>query len=86
MDQPNTDIDALPPEELERELQVAFEELEEVEEMRMAVLGQTGVHIGVARLTQYNSRFERDQARLEDRVARIRARLAALGTKASATY
>ncbi len=85
MDQPNTDIDALRPEELQREWQAALEALEEVEEMRLAVLGQTGVHIGVARLNQYRARFERDQARLEERVARIRARLAVLGTDVSET-
>jgi hypothetical protein len=83
MQQPNTDIDALLPEELKRALQVALDELEEVEEMRMAVLGQTGVHIGASQLTNYNSRFERDQARLDERVARIRARLAALGIEAA---
>ncbi len=85
MDQPNTDLDTLLPEELERELRVALEELEEVDEMRLAVLGQTGVHIGVARLNQYQSRFERDRGRLEERVARIRVRLAALGRDAGET-
>ncbi len=79
MDQPNKDLAALHPEELERELHVALEELEEVDEMRLAVLGQTGVHIGVARLGQYQARFERDRARLEERLAAIRTRLAALG-------
>ena len=79
MDQPNTDLTDMRPEELERALQVALEELEEVDEMRLAVLGQTGVHIGASQLSHYEGRFKRDQERLEARVAQIRARLAELG-------
>jgi len=79
MDQPNTDLDGLRPEELQRALQGALEELEEVDEMRLAVLGQTGVHIGASQLSHYEGRFKRDQERLETRVAKIRARLVALG-------
>ncbi len=79
MDQSNTDLSGLRPEELESALQAALDELEEVEEMRLAVLGQTGVHIGVAQLSHYEGRFKRDQERLEARVAQIRARLTALG-------
>ena len=77
--QPNTDVETLPPEALARALQTALEELEEVEEMRLAVLGQTGVHIGASQLSHYEGRFKRDQERLEARVAGIRARMAALG-------
>jgi len=74
-------------EELERELQVAQEELDEVNEtpalacgasVRLAVLGQTGVHIGMVALKQYENRFARDQKRCEERIAQIRAQLAAL--------
>jgi hypothetical protein len=65
-------------EELEHELQTVQEELEEVDEMRQAVLGQTGVHVGVRLLQQYRARFDRDQARFEKRLAEIRAELAAL--------
>ncbi|MBI4787835.1 MAG: hypothetical protein HY782_12385 [Chloroflexi bacterium] len=64
--------------ELERELQDIQAELEEVEEMRRAVLGQTGVHVGARLLQQHRARFDRDQARLEARVAEIRALLDAL--------
>ena len=78
MDQPSTDLDSLRPEELQRALQGALEELEEVDEMRLAVLGQTGVHIGASQLSHYEGRFKRDQERLETRIAQIRARLAAL--------
>ncbi len=65
-------------EELEHELKAAEADLEEVEEMRGAVLGQTGVHIGASELKRYNSRFESDQERLEQRVAEIRAQLTAM--------
>ncbi len=65
-------------EELEHELQTVQEELEEVEEMRRAVLGQTGVHVGARLLAQHRARFDRDQARFEKRLAEIRAELAAL--------
>ncbi len=61
--------------ELERELRAAEADLEEVEEMRGAVLGQTGVHIGANELKRYNSRFDGDQKRLEQRIAEIRAQL-----------
>ncbi len=79
MDQPNIDLEAMRPEELERALQLALDELEEVDEMRLAVLGQTGVHIGASQLSHYEGRFKRDLERLETRVAQIRARLATLG-------
>lgn len=65
-------------EELERELQTALAELDEVDEMRQAVLGQTGVHIGMRLLRQYQARFDRDRQRLEARAAQLRAWLNAL--------
>jgi hypothetical protein len=79
-----TGPEAMTRDELERVLQVALEELEEVNEKRQAVLGQTGVHIGVVRLRQYELRFARDQQRLEDRCAQIRSQLAVLEQEASA--
>jgi len=62
-------------EALERELQNIQAELEVVEDMRRAVLGQTGVHVGARLLQQHRARFDRDQARLEVRLAEIRAQL-----------
>jgi hypothetical protein len=78
MDQPNADLDTLVRAELERELQTTLDELDDLDEMRLAVLGQTGVHIGAVLLGQYNARFDRSQARLEERAAKIRARLLSL--------
>ncbi len=66
-------------EELERELKVAQDELDEVEEMRMAILGQTGVHIGAKELQRHYARFDSDQKRLTERIAQIKAQLVALG-------
>ncbi len=70
-------------EQLERELQAALAELDEVRDMRQAVLGQTGVHIGMRQLRQYRARFERDEQRLTERLAQIRAQIAALGSEAA---
>ena len=76
-------FDTMTREELERELKVAQEELDEVDEMRLAVLGQTGVHIGMVALKQYKNRFARDQKRCEERIAQIRTRIAALESEPS---
>lgn len=75
MDSANSDLDGLTSAELTHALQAVLEELAEVEEMRLAVLGQTGIHIGVVRLNQYNARFDRDRERLEARLQQIRLRL-----------
>ncbi len=65
--------------ELERELKTAEDDLEEVEDMRMAILGQTGVHIGAREMQKHHSQFERDSKRLSERIAQIKAEMAALG-------
>lgn len=69
-------------EELERELKTAEDELDEVDDMRMAILGQTGVHIGAKELQKHYARFDSDQKRLNERIAQIKAQLAALATNA----
>ncbi len=73
-------LDVKTREELERELNTAEDELDEVEDMRMAILGQTGVHIGARELEKHYDRFDSDQKRLTGRIAEIKARLAALAT------
>ncbi len=67
-------------EELERELKAAEDDLDEVEDMRMAILGQTGVHIGAGELQKHYARFDSDQKRLTERITQIKAQLAALET------
>ncbi len=64
-------------EELERELHAAEDDLEQVQDMRMAILGQTGVHIGARELEKHNNRFDSDYKRLIGRIAQIKAQLAA---------
>ena len=64
-------------EELERELKIAEDELDEVDDMRMAILGQTGVHIGAKELQKHYGRFDSDQKRLNERIAQLKAQLAA---------
>jgi hypothetical protein len=66
--------------ELEKELQTAEADLEEVEDMRSAVLGQTGVHIGARELQKHYARFDGDQKRLTERIAQIRQSLTSLET------
>ena len=70
--------DAVTRTELERQLKAAEAELEEVEDMRMAILGQTGVHIGARELQKHYARFDADQKRWTERIAELRAQLAAL--------
>ncbi len=63
-------------EDLERELKTAEDDLEEVEDMRMAILGQTGVHIGAKELQKHYARFDADTKRWTERIKEIRAQLA----------
>ncbi len=65
-------------EELERDLKAAEDELDEVDDMRMAILGQTGIHIGAKELQKHYARFDADQKRLNEQIATIKAQLAAL--------
>ena len=65
-------------EDLERELKTAEDDLEEVEDMRMAILGQTGVHIGARELQKHYARFDSDQKRLTERIAQLKAQMSAL--------
>ena len=64
-------------EDLERDLKAAEDDLEEDEDMRMAILGQTGVHIGARELQKHYARFDGDQKRLTERIAQIKAQMAA---------
>jgi hypothetical protein len=82
MDAADNNLGALTKEELDRELRRALEDLDEVGEMETAILGQTGVHIGMRHLEAYRRRFERDRERLNAHIAQIRARLAELESKA----
>ncbi len=76
-------IDAMQRTELERELKKAEDELEEVEDMRMAILGQTGVHIGAKELQKHYARVDADTKRWTERITELKAQLAALDTQAA---
>ena len=65
-------------EQLQKELDAAQAELEEVEEMRDAILGQTGVHLGVRKVGDYHTRFDHDHRRLTERIAELRKQLDAV--------
>ncbi len=69
-------LDATMCAKLEKELKQVEDELEEIDEMRSAVLGQTGVHIGAKELQRHNAQFDGSQKRLTARIQEIRAQLA----------
>lgn len=64
-------------EEIQREINAAQSDLEEIDEMRQAVLGQTGVHVGARVLQEHRTKFDRDQKRIEEQLAQLREQLAA---------
>ncbi len=61
--------------ELLAELHKAEGDLEDVEEMRLFTLGQTGVHLGAGRMKSLQGTWDRDEARLCQRIAEIKALL-----------
>jgi hypothetical protein len=64
-------------EQLAEALRAAELQLDDVLEERSFTLGQTGVHIGARELARMRAGWERDEARLRERIAAIKARLAA---------
>ncbi len=69
------DLEGLSEGDLQRELKKAESELEDVEEMRLFTLGQTGVHLGAGRARSLQGTWDRDEARLRERIAAIKSRL-----------
>jgi hypothetical protein len=61
--------------DLLRELQKVEADLEDLEEMRLFTLGQTGVHIGALRLKSMQATWAREEARLSQQMAIIEALL-----------
>jgi hypothetical protein len=64
--------------QLREALSRADGELEDVLDEREFVLGQTGVHIGGNELARLRNAWAKDETRLRERIAAIRARLANL--------
>jgi hypothetical protein len=65
------DLAALSSDELRAELRGVEADLEDLEEVRLATLGQTGVHLGAGKLAQLQRSWTRDEARLIERRAAI---------------
>lgn len=64
--------------QLREALSRADDELEDVLDERQFVLGQTGVHIGAGELARLTKSWSKDETRLQERIAAVRARLADL--------
>ena len=69
------ELAALPRDELVKELKRAEVDLDDVEEMRLFTLGQTGVHLGAGRMKSLQGSWDRDEARLRQRITEIKALL-----------
>lgn len=76
--EPVVDLEGTDVDQLREALSRADGELEDVQEEREFTLGQTGVHIGANELARLRRAWERDEARLRERIEAIRARLADL--------
>ncbi|HEX9117188.1 MAG TPA: hypothetical protein VGA61_14060 [Anaerolineae bacterium] len=61
--------------ELRAQLTKAESDLEDIEEMRLFTLGQTGVHLGAGRLKSLQGSWDRDEARLRQRIDELNALL-----------
>lgn len=61
--------------ELEAKIAELEEELEDLGMERRLTLGGTGVHIGAAEAERMRNEFERDEARVNARLAELRSRL-----------
>ncbi|MHB0980830.1 MAG: hypothetical protein ACYC5Q_12310 [Thermoleophilia bacterium] len=61
--------------ELEAKIAEFEEELEDIGMERSMTLGGTGVHIGAAEAERMRNEFERDEARVNARLAELRALL-----------
>ena len=69
------DLQKLNADGLEAELAKAQSALEDLQEERQFTLGQTGIHLGAARVAALRSQWEREERVLNQRIAAIRARL-----------
>ncbi len=68
-------------EQLAEALREAELQLDDVEQERLFTLGQTGMHLGAREIARLRAAWERDEARLRERIGAIRARQAALAAE-----
>jgi hypothetical protein len=69
------ELSSLPREELEARIAEVREELDDLAAERALTLGGTGVHIGAKEAERMRNEFERDEARLKDRLGRLESAL-----------
>jgi hypothetical protein len=69
------DLGTLSKDALLGELKKAEADLDDIEEMRLFTLSQTGVHLGAGRLKSLQASWDRDEARLRQRIQEIKAAL-----------
>ena len=70
--EPREALQGMTAQQLDAELSRAEDELADVDEMRRFTLGQTGVHIGAARLRSLHATWNRDETRLQERIRLLR--------------
>lgn len=75
MSSPIEGLEGLSREELEARIADLEEELDDLGMERRMTLGGTGVHIGAAEAERMRNEFERDEARVNARLAELRALL-----------
>ena len=56
-------------EQLQAELEKFMAELQDLEDLRHGVFGQTGVHVGMRVLKSARRQFEQEEVRLKERIA-----------------
>ena len=75
--QTRIELPAMNREQLQADLGEALANLEDLYELRHGFFGQTGVHIGMNVLKSARRQFEREEARLKERIAELEKLLAA---------
>lgn len=64
------------------ELKMAQAALEDLEEERRFTLGQTGVHLGAQRVRSLRAAWDREEARLRQQIAALKAQLEGMASDA----
>ncbi len=65
------DLATLSDDQLRAELRQVEADLEDLEEVRFATLGQTGVHLGAGKLQSLQATWNREEKRLRERLEAI---------------
>ena len=68
------DLADMTPAELEAHLSKLREDLEEIEEERMFVLGQTGLHVSASKVSKYEADVGRLKSSIEEAEQALRAK------------